>query len=367
MKALILVGGFGTRLKPLTQNIPKPLVKFCGLPMVEWQIKSLLKIGVKKIVLAIGYKEDLMKKFMNEMKEKYNVEIICSVEKEPLNTGGPLKLAEQYLISSKNIYKNFKKSRENLFFVFNSDVVCDYPLEEMIDLHLSHKGKATILVTKVENPSRFGIVVHNEQGHVSQFIEKPKEFVGNYINAGMYIFDLNILEDIELKNISLERVIFPDLAKRGLMYCKRLNGFWKDIGLPQDFLLATNLLLSHLKKNKIDKFDDYYLKTEKDSVKFKGINLIHKDSIIHENSLVGPFSVIHKGVEIKENSRVNKSVIMENTMIECNSRIYNSIMMNDCVIRKWACVTDCIFAENVEIGIDCQVNNEKLLSGSVKK
>lgn len=93
MKALILVGGFGTRLRPLTVSLPKPLVPFCGRPMVEWQIESLVNIGVNKIVLAIGYKEKLMKEFIEKMKKKYKIEIFCSVEKEPLNTGGPLKLA----------------------------------------------------------------------------------------------------------------------------------------------------------------------------------------------------------------------------------------------------------------------------------
>lgn len=97
MKALILVGGFGTRLRPLTLTQPKPLIPFCGRPMVEWQIESLVKAGVKKIILAIGYKEQLMIPFIERMIQKYNVEIICSVEKEPLNTGGPIKLAEKYL------------------------------------------------------------------------------------------------------------------------------------------------------------------------------------------------------------------------------------------------------------------------------
>ena len=93
----------------------------------------------------------------------------------------------------------------------------------MIDFHVSHKGLATILVTKVENPSRFGIVVHDKQSKkVSQFVEKPKEWVGDYINAGMYIFDLPILNRIELRDVSLEREIFPKLAEEGLMYVKHL-------------------------------------------------------------------------------------------------------------------------------------------------
>lgn len=362
MKALILVGGFGTRLRPLTQHLPKPLVKFCGLPMVEWQIKSLLKIGVTKIILAIGYKEDLMKKFMLEMKKKYNIEIICSVEKEPLNTGGPLKLAEKYLNPEKKFSKNQKKNKENLFFVFNSDVVCEYPLQEMIDLHLSHKGKATILVTKVSNPSRFGIVVHDQKGLVSKFIEKPKEFVGDFINAGMYIFDLDILEEIELKNISLERVIFPSLAERGLMYVKRLEGFWKDIGMPEDFLKATELLLGFLETKNDKGFDGFFLK--KGGSGFKGINLVHENAVVEEGALVGPFCVLHDNVVVGQHSRIRKSVVMENCLVQRNSRIFESILMNDCVVGKWAGVRNCIFSDHVQVGEDCEVDGEKLLSGS---
>lgn len=97
MKALILVGGLGNRLKPLTLNLPKPLIPFCGRPMLEWQIKSLVDSGIDTIILAIGYREDLLIQFMNLMKSKYKVEIVCSVEKEPLNTGGPIKLAEKHI------------------------------------------------------------------------------------------------------------------------------------------------------------------------------------------------------------------------------------------------------------------------------
>ena len=151
------------------------------------------------------------------------------------------------------------KRKDNLFFVLNSDVICQYPMSEMIQFHLSHPGRATILVTEVEDPSRFGIVVHDEKTlKVSQFVEKPKDYIGSFINAGMYIFDLNIIRDIELKNVSLEKEIFPRLADNGDLFVHRLKGFWKDIGLPHDFLTATQILLSHLHKSNI-KIDDFNL------------------------------------------------------------------------------------------------------------
>lgn len=103
--------------------------------------------------------------------------------------------------------------------MLNSDVICQYPMKEMINFHLKHEGKATILVTEVEDPSRFGIVVHDEDTmKVSQFVEKPKDYLGSFINAGMYIFDMNVLNQIELKNVSLEKEIFPKLALEGNMF-----------------------------------------------------------------------------------------------------------------------------------------------------
>lgn len=117
MKALILVGGLGTRLRPMTVNIPKPLIPFCGRPMVEWQIKAFAEVGIKTIILAIGYKKELMEDFISKMVTKYKVTIECSVEEIPLGTGGPIRLAEKFL-----------KKDDELFFLANSDIICKYPL-----------------------------------------------------------------------------------------------------------------------------------------------------------------------------------------------------------------------------------------------
>merc|ERR1711939_1181791 len=148
LKALILVGGFGTRLRPLTLTLPKPLVDFCNKPMIMHQIEALVKAGVKHIVLAVNYRPEIMVSLLSKLEEKYGISITFSVEQEPLGTAGPLALA-----------KNVLGKDDAPFFVLNSDVTCSYPFEELRDMHLAHGGEGTIMVTKVDEPSKYGVVL----------------------------------------------------------------------------------------------------------------------------------------------------------------------------------------------------------------
>jgi mannose-1-phosphate guanylyltransferase len=354
MKAVILVGGFGTRLRPLTTNIPKPLVKFCGRPMVEWKIEALVKIGVNEIVLAICYKEDLMQDFMKLMIAKYNIKIICSVETEPLNTGGPIKLAEKYLRATDD-----SKSDDKIFFVLNSDVICDYPFTSMIDFHKRKNSDITVLVTRVENPGRYGIVVHDlNDFKVQKFVEKPQEYVGDYINAGIYIFSERMLDKIELKNVSLEREIFPKVADEGRMYVMHLENFWKDIGIPSDFIDATQILLKHLYKSGINNIDDFNIIA--DTNNFIGINLIHKKADIDPEALIGPFCVIHENVKVNKGARVCKSAIESNSTIGRFAHVFNSILAQNVNVGEWTRIDkQSIIAENVKITNDILLVNHK--------
>ncbi|GFP86328.1 probable mannose-1-phosphate guanylyltransferase 1 [Phtheirospermum japonicum] len=166
MKALILVGGFGTRLRPLTLSVPKPLVDFANKPMILHQ-------------------PEVMLNFLKDFEAQLGIKITCSKETEPLGTGGPLALARDKLIDGCG----------EPFFVLNSDVICEYPLKEMLQFHKSHGGEASIMVTQVE-----------------RFVEKPKVFVGNKINAGIYILNPSILDRIELRPTSIEKEVFPSIA-----------------------------------------------------------------------------------------------------------------------------------------------------------
>eukprot|EP00919_Chromeraceae_sp_WS-2016_P005900 GHVR01013854.1.p1 GENE.GHVR01013854.1~~GHVR01013854.1.p1 ORF type:complete len:185 (+),score=26.14 GHVR01013854.1:38-592(+) len=152
MKALILVGGFGTRLRPLTFTKPKPLVEFCNMPIVEHQIKALAAVGVSQVILAVGFRADQMETAVKELEVKYEVKITISTEAQPMGTAGPIRVAKDVLCDAHD--------PQTCFFVFNSDIICDFPLKEMVEFHRKSSGEATIMVTRVADPSNFGVVVH---------------------------------------------------------------------------------------------------------------------------------------------------------------------------------------------------------------
>jgi len=157
MKALILVGGFGTRLRPLTLTVPKPLMDFCNLPILCHQIQALAAAGVTEVILAINYQPEVMMKQLEILEKKYNVKITCSLEDEPLGTAGPIRLAKDIIL---------KDNADDLLFVFNSDVICHYPLDKMVEFHKSHKKQGTIMVTEVEDPTKYGVVVADENNKI---------------------------------------------------------------------------------------------------------------------------------------------------------------------------------------------------------
>src|ERR1700753_2958396 len=173
--------------------------------------------------------------------KQFGINITFSIESEPLGTAGPLKLAENVLLKD-----------DSPFFVLNSDVICDYPFKELAAFHKAHGEEGTIVVTKVEEPSKYGVIVHkpDHPSRIDRFVEKPVEFVGNRINAGLYILNPSILKRIELRPTSIEQETFPAMVRDGQLHSFDLEGFWMDVGQPKDFLSGTCLYLSSLTKKK---------------------------------------------------------------------------------------------------------------------
>lgn len=180
------------------------------------------------MILAVSYRADEMEKELTQETEKLGVNLIFSHETEPLGTAGPLALAKNILMKS-----------PEPFFVLNSDVICDFPFQELEKYHRNHGKEGTIVVTKVEEPSKYGVVLYNNDGCIESFIEKPQEFVSNKINAGLYILNPSVLSRIQLKPTSIEKEVFPFMSKDKQLYAFELNGFWMDVGQPRDFLTGT--------------------------------------------------------------------------------------------------------------------------------
>lgn len=139
-------------------------------------------------------------------KLQYNIKLTVSIEDVPMGTAGPIRLAKEKILAD---------NTSGLLFVFNSDVICEFPLDKLVEYHKSHGKEGTILVTTVEDPTKYGVVVSKEDGEITQFVEKPQVFVSNRINAGLYLFNTSIIDRIEARPTSIEREIFPTMASEG--------------------------------------------------------------------------------------------------------------------------------------------------------
>lgn len=339
IKALILVGGYGTRLRPLTLSRPKPLVEFANKPMLIHQLEALIEAGVTEVVLAVSYRAQEMEKDLEEEAQKLGVNLIFSHELEPLGTAGPLALA------SKTLSEN-----DEPFFVLNSDIICDFPFKEMVAFHKKHGKEGTICVTKVEEPSKYGVMLYDENGCIKNFIEKPQEFVSNKINAGMYIFNSSILKRIKLQPTSIEKEIFPEMAKENQLYALELKGFWMDVGQPRDFLTGMCLYLASLRQKKSDKLSD------REAI--VGNVLIDPSAQIGQDCKIGPNVTIGPNVVIEDGVCIRRSTILSGAIIKSHSWLDSCIIGWRCVIGRWVRLEN-----NTVLGEDVIVKDEIYING----
>ncbi|KAL0660083.1 hypothetical protein Bca4012_080668 [Brassica carinata] len=350
MKALILVGGFGTRLRPLTFSMPKPLVDFGNKPMILHQIEALKAAGVTEVVLAINHQQpEVMLNFVEEYEKKLEMKITFSQETEPLGTAGPLALARDKLIHESG----------KPFFVLNSDVICEYPLLEMIEFHKNHGAEASIMVTKVDDPSKYGVVVMeeaSEAARVESFVEKPKYFVGDKINAGIYLLNPSVLDRIELRRTSIEKEIFPKIASEKKLYAMVLPGFWMDIGQPKDYLTGQRMYLNYLRKNAPGEL----LASSGDDVVIGNV-MADETAVIGERCLIGPDVVIGAGCVIESGVRLFGCTVMRGVRIKEHACVSDSIVGWDSTVGSWARVADVTV-----LGKDVQVADAEVIQMSAK-
>jgi mannose-1-phosphate guanylyltransferase len=300
MEAIILAGGFGTRLRPLTYTRAKSLLPIMNKPMISYLLDHLPN-SVDTVIIAANYKKDQLEDYIHGLDTDKT--IIINDEPKPLGTGGAVKFAENYL------------SEE--FFVLNSDIICSLNLSDMINFHHQHKAIATISLWPVENVSEFGVVDITDQGKIINFIEKPKpeDAPSNLINAGAYLLDSSVLDYIETgRLVSMEKEIFPQIIqKTDRFYGYQFKGFWMDIGRIKSYL----------------DIHQYLLKQHQDPI-VTGENLINKglveESVLGDNVYIGEGSIIRNsvildGAVIKDEVTIEHSVIGENSTVSSNSRL----------------------------------------------
>jgi mannose-1-phosphate guanylyltransferase len=230
MRAVVLVGGFGTRLRPLTEAIPKPLLPVGQRPIIEHVVTRLRDGGVDDVVLALGFRPDAFRDAYPDG-TCAGVPLHYAVESEPLDTAGAIAFAAR------------QAGVDDTFVVVNGDVLTDLDVSELIRFHRGRGAEATIHLTPVEDPSAFGVVEPDEHGRVVRFVEKPPPGTAptNLISAGTYVFEPSMVERVPLgARVSVERVVFPAVVAEGGLYALSTDDYWIDTGRP-DLYLRANL------------------------------------------------------------------------------------------------------------------------------
>lgn len=330
MQALILAGGKGTRLRPLTVYTPKPIVPVLNKPFLLYQIEILRRAGIKDITLSLSYQPDKIEHLLGDGSE-YGVHLRFITEPSPMGTGGAYKFAADAI-------------RETTV-VFNGDILTDLNIAEIIQMHRAKKAEATIALVPVPDPSAYGLVETEADGKVLRFREKPKPeelatLTTNTINAGIYVLEPSILDLIPKgENHSFEYNVFPDiLANEKPFYAFIMrNNYWRDLGTPESYLQAHHDFLSGKIKN-------FEFESDGNS-EISHTAMVDKTSIIGADCTVKPNSrvinsVIGNGVHIEERAIIENSVIWAHTRISSGAHIKDSIIGRSCFIGKNSTVTN---------------------------
>ena len=295
MRPIILVGGFGTRLRPLTNKKPKQFLTVGNVSMLANVVEQLASHGIDEVTLSMGFKPiEFIDAFPNEMCAGVPLKYV--VEPFPLDTAGAI------------AFSAHETGLDETFIACNGDVITETDISGLVDFHKGVDAEATIALTPVEDPSRYGIVPTDNSGRVTSFIEKPlgPRFETNLINAGYYVMEPSLLDRIPFdRKVSIETEIFPSLAEEEKLFAVPSDSYWIDAGTPETFLQANLDLLN--------------------GIRGKKINGVHNQASISSTAVVES-SMIGKGVKIAEGVHIKNSVLMEGVEVEKDARIEGSIV-----------------------------------------
>jgi mannose-1-phosphate guanylyltransferase len=309
MHAVVLVGGFGTRLRPLTYSIPKPLLPVAHVPMIRRLVNQLAEGGVTDVVLALGFKpEPFFAEFPNNMCG--NVRMTYAVESTPLDTAGAIGFAAR------------AAGITGTFIVANGDVMTDLNVADLVAFHRHSGAQATISLTPVDDPSQFGIVETDADGRVLRFVEKPQpgETKSHFASAGTYVMEESTLALMPgTEKLSIERVTFPQLVSEGGLYAMATDDYWIDAGRPDTYVQANCVIATQL-RNPSDA-------------------AVHADAVVAASAVVGD-TVVSARANIGENARVNNSVILSGAVIGSGAVVDRSIVMGN--VGSDARIVNCI-------------------------
>lgn len=340
MKAVILAGGEGTRLRPLTLQVPKPVVPIANVPFLGYQLDLLRRHGIGEAILSLGYRPDRIEAELGDG-SRFGIRLRYVVEQFPLGTGGAFKNAEPYL--------------DGPAVVFNGDILCDFDLTEILRSHRRRSATATLTLTRVANPSAYGLVETGEEGRVARFLEKPgrDQVTCDTINAGLYVLEPEVLQAIPAGvNTSFEREVFPGLLAGGLPVFAHISaGYWIDIGTPQKYLQAHRDLLDGRFVSPLSGFRLH----PAESPEPEDCSGLVRNSVVADSVQVGKGarilgSAIDRDCQVGERAVVEGSVLWKGVQVGEGARLRGCILGNRCRIGPRAVV-----GEGVVLGDDARL------------
>lgn len=333
MHAIVLVGGFGTRLRPLTDHVPKSMLTVANEPIITRLIRRLERHGITHVTLSLGYLPDV---FISAFPGGFcgGVEMAYAVEPEPLGTAGAIRFAAAY------------RGIEDTFVVANGDVITDVDVAALVDAHRRNEAEATLHLVPVDDPSAYGVVEMDDTGRIGRFLEKPPPGTAdsNLINAGTYVMEAAVLADIApAGSVSVERVTFPAIASRGRLFGVATDDYWLDVGRPSLFLQANVDLLA-------GRYDTALAATHP-------VQGVHADADIESGADVAD-SAVAAGVRIGAGSCVVGSVLLMGASIGRDVDVRDSVVMGR--VGDRAKLTDAVIGSTATIEPGQQVIDERI-------
>ncbi len=322
MQALILAGGEGTRLRPLTYTVAKPVLPLVGRPHIGYVIDWLARHGVDDVIVSCGHLAEGMRSILGAL--DLGVKIRFAEEPDARGTAGAIRFADDMLADR--------------FFVLNGDVLCDLDLTAQISQHQRTGARATIALYPVTDPTGYGLVHRHDDGEITEFLEKPEpdQVDTDEINAGAYLLERSVLDEIPPdQNVSIEREVFPKLIGNGL-YGIRQEGYWIDIGTPERFLEAN--------------WDILEGRVETIHGRFEEPRMVGEGCQLSEGAELREPCVVGDGSRIGDGAVIERSVLLDRCVVEDGAVVSNSILSAGVTVEAGVELRDAVIGEDELVG-----------------
>ena len=339
MKAVVLAGGFGTRLQPLTYTKPKPMLPIGQRPILHYIVESLAKQGFDEIIITTNYLDDAIVDYFGDG-SRFGVGIRFSQEREPLGTAGGVKNAKRHL--------------DECFAVIQGDNVTAINLMKEARCHKRKRGVATIAVKRFEQPWRFGVVELADSKRVRRFAEKPKpeECFSDLVSLGLYVFEPEVLDLIpDHREYDFARNLFPDLLERKLpIYGFETRAFWVDVGHVDGYVKASRWVLGSMTRHISDRAETH-------GTDIKGNVWIGDDVIIRPGTTINGPAVIESNITIQNDVYIGRGTVLKNGVeVGSHSRLDEAIVYENTELRSEATLRRCVVAEECTIGAKVRID-----------